>query len=180
MSQPIGSVTQIAYVVTDLQQTLEQWLSAGMAGPFYVADGLPFVNTQYRGAPTQVDVELALSYSGNVCVEVIKQKCDTPSVYRELVDRQGGGFHHWGLFTDDIEADVARYRERGIEVAFNGSVDDGGNTRFAYMDTVAQMGGMIELIEPTSVATGLFSFLESQAGDWDGSDPIRSFPFPES
>lgn len=176
MSQPPGSVTQIAYVVTDMDQTLEHWLRAKMAGPFYFAKGLPFVDTRYRGTPVEVDVDVALSYSGNVCVEIIRQNCDTPSVYRELVDGKGGGFHHWGLFTDSFEADVEQYREHGIDPAFAGSVADGADTRFAYMDTVDRMGGFIELIERSAVAQGLFEFLEAQSRDWDGNDPIRPFP----
>lgn len=176
MSQPLGSVTQIAYVVTDLDQTLEHWLRTKMAGPFYIAKGLPFANTRYRGAPTEVDVDVALSFSGNVCVEIIKQNCDTPSVYKELVDSKGGGFHHWGVFTDEFDADVARYEEQALDRAFAGSVSNGADTRFAYMDAVDTMGGFIELIDRTSAASGLFEFLETQARDWDGSDPIRPFP----
>lgn len=171
MSHRAGEVMQIAYVVKDMEQSLEHWLQKMKVGPFFLLNNLEVVDPRYRGEPTDLDINIALGYSGGVCVELIKQNCDSPSVYRELLDSKGEGFHHWGVFSDRFDEDEARYRQQGHETAFSGRVAIGA--RYAYMDTVANMGGMIELIEATPNVRELFGNLESAALDWDGSDPIR-------
>ena len=162
---------QIAYVVDDLEAAMEHWLDRMSVGPFFVLRNLEVLDKRYRGSPTEVDLDIALGYSGNVCVELIKQNCPSPSVYRELLDRNGPGFHHWGLFAKSFDQEVDRYRERGHALAFSGAVAIGG--RFAYLDTVAELGGMIELIEATAAVRELFANFENASIQWDGSDPVR-------
>ena len=106
-----------------------------------------------------------------MCVELIKQKCDTPSVYRELIETKGGGFHHWGITAADFDREVENYKKQGYTMAFDAALDNG--TRFAYFDTVDDLGGMIEFFEPTEIFLGTFAMLEDSARNWDGSDPIR-------
>jgi hypothetical protein len=171
MSQPDGTVMQIAYVVEDLELALEYWLKKTKAGPFLVLRSLECLDPRYRGVPTDVDLDIALGFSGNVCIELIQQNCKSPSVYRELLDSKGGGFHHWALFAESFDEEVARYQQEGHVLAFSGAVAIGG--RFAYMDTVAELGGMIELIEATPGVRELFANLENSAREWDGSDPVR-------
>lgn len=162
---------QLAYVVENLELALEHWLREIKVGPFFVLRSLEALDKRYRGAPTDVDLDIALGFSGNVCIELIQQKCKSPSVYRELLDSKGGGFHHWGLFAEAFDEAVVRYQQHGHVLAFSGAVVIGG--RFAYMDTVAQLGGMIELIEATPGVRELFANLENSAREWDGTDPVR-------
>ncbi|NOX70847.1 MAG: VOC family protein [Gammaproteobacteria bacterium] len=172
MSQPDNQIMQIAYVVDDLDRALEHWTKSMGIGPFFVMEGLEIVDPRYRGQPTDIDITIALGYSGSMCVELIRQNDDGPSVYRELLDRTGcGGFHHWGIGTEQFDEEVARYQSRGYDEVFTGKVAVGD--RYAYMDTQEDLGGMIELIKLTPVVRELFGNLEAAATDWDGSDPVR-------
>jgi hypothetical protein len=172
MSQPIGQILQIAYVVRDLDAALAHWTRRMNAGPFFVLEHAELVDPSYRGQPTDPDLSVALGFSGGICVELIAQHDDRPSVYRDIYHGDsGGGFHHWGVASETFDADVARYRDMGHELAFGGQVAVAG--RFAYMDTLAELGGMIELIEWTPAVRELFGNIEAAARDWDGRDPIR-------
>lgn len=171
MSQPDGTIMQIAYVVEKLDTALTRWVGRLGVGPFFVMNSLEIVEPRYRGASTVLDIDIALGFSGSVCIELIQQNCDSPSVYRELLQSKGEGFHHWGMFSESFDQDVIGYQGDGYELAFSGAVAIGA--RFAYMDTVAALGGMTELIEVTPVVRELFSGLEQAALNWDGSDPIR-------
>ncbi len=173
MIQLPGSITQIAYVVDDLESALRRWTQLTGAGPFFVLAHLQFVEPRYRGQPTDIDASIALGYSGGLCVELIQQHNAVPSVFRELPARAGGGFHHWAVMTEQFDDDLARYREQGYVIAFSGAVAIGA--RFAYVDTVADLGGMLELIELTPPVRGLFDRLEKSAEAWNGSEPIRRF-----
>ena len=171
MTQPVGDILQVAYVVQDLDAALDRWIRHMKAGPFFVLDHLQAEDTTYRGTPTDIDISIALGFSGALCVELIYQHDDSPTVYRDVHGAKGEGFHHWGVTSELFDEDIARYQEMGHELAFGGKVAVGG--RFAYMDTVKELGGMIELIEWTPVVQDLFGAMEAAAVDWDGSDPIR-------
>lgn len=176
MLQPTGSIMQIAHVVHDIEAAVTRCASALGAGPFFLLPHLQLVQPRYRGQPTDLDCSIALGFSGGLCVEFIQQHNAAPSVFREHLDRSGPGFQHWGVMTTDFDADVARHGAAGHAVAFSGAVAVGG--RFAYVDSVSDLGGMIELIELTPPVADLFRFLGDAATGWDGREPLRSFPAP--
>lgn len=171
MPQPDGALMQIAYITKDMDKSLEHWIQTVGAGPFYVLDNLEVENALYRGEPTQSKFTIALGYSGAMCVELIQQHDGAPSVYREVMEQRGEGFHHWGIWYENFDEEVARYESKGYAKAFSGRVVIGG--RFAYMDTLKDLGGMVELIEINPAVRDLFGNLEAAAKDWDGADPVR-------
>jgi len=78
-------------------------------------------------------------------IELIQQHDEQPSVYREIIDRQGYGFHHWGIASDRFDDDVSSYVERGFELVFTDETPV--STRVAYLDPKRGWPGFIELIE---------------------------------
>jgi len=56
-------------------------------------------------------------------------------------------------------------------VAFEGLMM---GARTCYIDTVKDLGFMIELITANPVAAHVFAQFRSAAQDWDGRDPIRT------
>jgi glyoxalase/bleomycin resistance protein/dioxygenase superfamily protein len=171
MIQAAGSFGQIAYIVEDLEATIKHWVEVLGIGPFFLIDSSIIENPRYRGEQTDLAITAALSYSGSMCVEIIQQSCDSASVYREVMDKRGPGFHHWGVMTEDFDNEIKRYEAIGYPLAFSGKVTIGG--RFAYMDSYDDLGGMVELIELTPVVKELFEGLQAAAQDWDGNDPVR-------
>jgi hypothetical protein len=169
--QPLGAVMQVAYTVADLQTALTHWVHGLRVGPFFVFDDLAIEDERYYGRPSDAKLSVALAYSGSLCIELVQQTNDAPSVFRDAIRARGYGFHHWALSTDDLDADVARYEALGARVAFSGRVTIGG--RFAYLDTTERLGGMVELIEIDGRVEGLFANLKSVAEAWDGCDPVR-------
>jgi Glyoxalase/Bleomycin resistance protein/Dioxygenase superfamily len=85
---------------------------------------------RYRGEPTEADVALAMASAGHMLVELNGLNDDRPSVWREGMERQGFGFHHFGVGTLDYDADLARHLEQGDELGFECLVPTGG--RVAY------------------------------------------------
>ena len=94
-------------------------------------------------------------------------------VYREMIERRGYGFHHWGLATWNFDAAVAQYERAGYALAFRAAVPSGG--RVGYMDTTAVLPGYTELIELGGAFEEVFGRFYRASRGWDGKDPIRSF-----
>ncbi|OLT16450.1 hypothetical protein BJF78_14365 [Pseudonocardia sp. CNS-139] len=162
---------QVAWVVPDLEAAIRTWVATTGAGPFHVLPHRRPDGARYRGAPTAVDYSLALGQAGRWQVELIEQHDDGPSVYRDL----GPGMHHLGGLTTDLDADRAAYRALGVEAVFEGRFQ---GVRFAYFDTRAQLGHMVELVEHSPVVEATIAAVAQAARGWDGTDPIRSLPAP--
>lgn len=116
-------------------------------------------------------------FAGSTMFELIQQHNDVPSVYREVVAKRGYGFHHWGFVTDRFDAAVADYVAQGYEVAYNAEPMPG--VHVAYLDTTADLPGMIEVIEMTPAMEATFTAYHQAAIGWDGSQPIRIRAIPQ-
>ena len=172
--QPLGAIMQTAYVVDDLEAAAVKWTKTLGIGPWLLLEHFEADNMTYYGKPTDVDLSVALAYAGSMCYELIFVHNDVPNVYSDVVRKQGFGcFHHWAISTETFDEDVARYKSQGYEVAFYGEVRPVGGKRFAYIDTLKDNGGMVELIEISPEVEGLFSMVKDMSINWDGKDIIR-------
>jgi len=171
--QPDDGIIQMAYVVKDIRKAIDHWISKLKVGPWFILDHFTGVNPKYRGGESRADVALAMGFSGHMNIELIQPHNDAPSVYQELIDRSGYGFHHWGVATSTFDRDLEKYRAAGHEVAFICAVPSGG--RVAYMDTTRELPGYVELIELGGAFDPVFSRFYRESIGWDGRDPIRTF-----
>src|SRR3546814_15004611 len=104
-------------------------------------------------------------------IELVCQNDGQPSFWRDVVPAGQSGLHHMALYCQNYDADLAAYTDAGIEVAFSGLMM--GN-RVCWVDTRAQLGFMIELIEANEVAASVFAQFRAAAQHWDGRDPVRT------
>ena len=171
--QPDDGIIQMAYVVEDIHRAMGMWVEQLKVGPWFLLDSFTGVDAQYRGRRTDASVSIAMSFAGHMMIELIQEHRPVPSVYREVIEQRGYGFHHWGVASKDFDGDLARYQANGCELAFFARVPTGG--RVAYMDTTAQLPGMVELIELGASFDPVFSAFYRASIGWDGTDPVRSF-----
>jgi hypothetical protein len=166
---------QIAWVVPDLGTAMRRWIDVARVGPFFVnahaSAGLS--EAYYRGQRADCDYSLAIAQAGPIQIELIEQHNIGSSVYRDSVPSGCEGLHHMASFTEDIDAEIARYRALGAPPAFEGYF---GDMYLAYVDTRPHIGFMIELLEHTPAIDGLFRRIADESVGWDGSEPIRPFP----
>jgi len=171
--QPPGGIMQVAFIVPDLKTALTQYSAQLSCGPWFVFEHFPLNNYHHRGKPSELDIDIAMAYSGSMCFELIQQNCDNDSVYREVQQTKGWGFHHWAVASMDFDADVEQYTAKGSELALYGEAGPGA--RAGYMDTTNVLPGMIELIEINDNVEALFKEMHDQAAGWDGhSNPVRT------
>ena len=171
--QPDNGVIQTAYIVEDIRKAIDHWVNKLHVGPWFLIESFKGLDAKYRGKPSESDNALAMSFAGHMNIELIQPLNDAPSVYRETIEKRGYGFHHWGVSTTNFDADHARYRAAGYEEGFLARVPSGG--RVAYMDTTADLPGMVELIEMGASFDPIFGRFYAASIAWDGKDPIRPF-----
>lgn len=171
--QRSGQIMQMAYVVEDIRAAMNWWLMDGKVGPWFLLESFTGPEQRYRGQPTTADVAIAMSFAGHMNIELIQPKDTQGSVYKEIIERRGYGFHHLGIAVDDTEAERRAYEARGYEVAFSTPVPSGGTVY--YMDDGRTEPGFIELIPATEGFDEMFTRFWRATVDWDGRNPIRPF-----
>lgn len=171
--QPETAIIQTAYVVSDIQSAMTHWTKELGVGPWFLLDRFVGEDATYRGSPAQGAVTLAMAFSGHMQIELLQPLDDHPSVYRDTIDKQGYGFHHWGVGTRDFERSIDTYVESGYDVAFRAQVPTGGSV--AFLDTKGNLPGFIELIELGDEMEATFTKYYAASLTWDGSNPVRPF-----
>jgi hypothetical protein len=171
--QRTGQIVQTAYVVERMKYAIAWWTNDGRAGPFFLLESFTGSDQRYRGQPTDADVSIAMGFAGHMMIELIQPRDQNPSVYREIVQQRGYGFHHVGIAFEDVEAERVKYEGRGYHVAFSAPVPSGGTVY--YMGDGANAPGFVELIPATEGMDEMFTRYWKASVDWDGTDPIRPF-----
>ncbi len=172
MRSTFGPVLQNAFVVPDLQKSLDHWISTMGVGPFFLFENIEFSEIFYRGQPLRdLRFSVAIAYWNDLQIELIHQWNDVASIYTDFPARTCGGLQHMGVLTDSVQEDLRRLAAKGVQPVQQGITR--GGLRFAYVATDQHPGGMIELIERHPPSLQFFESMRIAARDWDGSDPIR-------
>jgi hypothetical protein len=172
--QPRGGIFQMAYVVDDLDAAIDYWVRDLEVGPWFRLDGFDGGDDAvYRGGKYTSTVDLAMAFAGRMQIELIQPNDEEPSVYKVTIDAKGYGFHHFGVASDDVEADIAELEAKGYALAFKAGVPTGGHV--TYMDGGPDRPGFLELRAATSAFEELFGRFHQASVGWDGSDPVRPF-----
>ncbi|MDB5448599.1 MAG: hypothetical protein JWQ97_3916 [Phenylobacterium sp.] len=166
----LGEVMQMAFVVRDFDAALDFWTRTMGVGPFFVNEKVMLDDVRYRGAPTDIDFRMAIGYWGEGQVELIHQRNDAPSIYKEWLDAGRDGLHHVCLLVDDMEATRRVCRDAGAEVIQEGRLPGG---EVIYVDTGGGPGTIVELLKLPQAGHERFAAMREAARNWDGSDPIR-------
>jgi len=98
-------------------------------------------------------------------IELIKQHCNTPSLYNEYVNNEKGGLHHLCCLTQDIENDIRILESQGYINLQGGKTQDNG--QFAYLDTPERERPIFELAQLSEGGLSFFAMIEEAAKNWD-------------
>jgi hypothetical protein len=165
------SIIQFAYTVEDIQEGMRRYSELLHIGPWFLIG--PFVPAKgvYRGAVTKMNISLAVAFAGEVMVELIEQHDAEPSVYQETLKARGAhGFHHWAIGARDFDATVEQYKSAGYREAFSDISPRG--VRVVYLDTLADLPGMLEIIEMTADVEEQYRRMYQAAKEWTGRHAV--------
>lgn len=171
--QPADGIFQTAFVVPDLRAAIDRYVNDARVGPWFLLDRLDSSEGTYRGGPSRSAITLAMAFSGGLQIELIQPLDDEPSVYKELIDERGHGFHHYGKVVTSLAEEVERLRARGHEEVFRMPVPTGGDV--VYFDTRGELPGFLEVFEGTPGMEATFTRFHLASVGWTGEDPVRAF-----
>ncbi len=166
-------VRQLAYKVNDLEVAAAAHHRQFGSGPFFVLRHVALASSHHRGVERAFDHSSAYGQWGSVMVELVVQHNPDPSALHDMFPFGSGkeGLHHAALFVDDLDAAIERFAAGGAPLAQLSVTQTG--TAFAFVDTRASLGHMLELYEPTAQLAGFYDFVADAAKGWDGRDLLR-------
>ena len=171
MSLLFGPLRQMGYVVRDIEAAMRHWVDVCGVGPWFYADRLPLTSFAYRGARHDgIHVSVALANSGDTQLELIQQRCETPSMYRDFLAAGHEGLQHWSSWPEDYDVLYQRALANGYAVGQEG---DSPRGRFVYFADEGHPGTVIEMGHLTPARRCIFDQIRAAALSWDGHDPIR-------
>ena len=138
-------VTQVAIIVRDIEAKARAWSQIlGLPVPeIIVTDTVDKTQAEYNGQPTTARAKLAFFHLGQLDVELI-EPIDGPSTWKDQLDRHGDSLHHIAFNIKDMKDKIALLDSRGVPLVQRGEYTGG---RYAYLDGVAQLGAILELLE---------------------------------
>ncbi len=141
------AVMQICFVTEDVEKSA-RWF-ADLTGKPLPALGKAAepeeARAVYHGQPARVGCKIMMFAFGNIDVEFLEPGPEK-SAWRDLLEERGPGCHHIAFKTRNLTERNAYLESKGHTLLQRGEFD-GSHGRYAYYDTVADLGAMIELLE---------------------------------
>lgn len=141
------AVMQICFVTDDVEKSA-RWFS-DLTGKPMPAEGKAAEPEEakaiYDGKPATVGCRIMMFEFGNIDVEFLEPGPEK-SAWRDLLEQKGPGCHHIAFRTRNLTKRDAYLQDKGHRLLQRGEFD-GGHGRYAYYDTVKDLGVMIELLE---------------------------------
>jgi methylmalonyl-CoA/ethylmalonyl-CoA epimerase len=138
------TIIQIGLIVPDVEAAARHYAQVfGIPMPQIVgiADDA-FAKTDYRGGSSSATGRAAFFDLGSLQVELI-QPVGGPSTWADFLNEHGPGIHHFAVKTEDMAEAVNLFEKHGMPRVQSGGWDGG---QYAYIDSVRQLGTMIELL----------------------------------
>lgn len=171
MSRLFGNMRQVGVVVRDIEAAMTHWSEVCGIGPWFYTDRLAVSAFTYQGQRhDDIHLSIALANSGDVQIELIQQRCQTPSMYRDFLAAGHEGMQHWSSWPANYGETYRRALANGYSVGQEGESPRGP---FVYFRNEGHPGTVIEMAEATPERMKIFDQVRQAASGWDGTDPIR-------
>ena len=180
LPEVFGEARQVAYIVENLDDAIDSWHREHGVGPFLVTrNAKPLSNAFYRGqrAP-EARVNIGFAYIGDMQLELIELLGDTPSLYKEALDRKDFGVNHYAACVEDFVGAYNWALDNGFEAVVDAGID--GMARMSYLERIDNGQRLIvELIEWNPLTRPYFDELEKRAANADPAQLIHEFSLAE-
>ena len=169
-----GAARHVAYIVEDIDAAMHHWREDFDVGPFLVTRiALPLSNAYYRGEKAQpARVNIAFAYVDDMQLELIQLIGDTPSLYKEALDRKQTGVHHYAVCVDAFPGTYNWALDNGFDAVLDAGID--GLARMSYLEN-PDSGLILEVIQWNALTKPYFEGLEKRVKSADKSQLTHEF-----
>jgi methylmalonyl-CoA/ethylmalonyl-CoA epimerase len=168
----LGEPHHQAYLVEDIEATVNRLFDQLGAGPFFLVENVPLENVLSRGEPAEFVHSSAFGSCGEGAIELIEAVSLAPERVEQRFSGSRPRIHHVGYAVPSAEvADLRRsLDERGLSQYLSSQLGEVDNT---LHDASAVLGHDIEILVDSEGLREFFGMVRDSAQGWDGSEPLR-------
>lgn len=168
----LGEPHHVAYVVEDIEATVDRLVGQLGAGPFFLVERVPMENVLSRGEPAQFVHNSAFGYCGGAPIELIETFSLAPERVEKGFSAARPGVHHVAYVVPGSEVADLRgaLEERGLPQYLSAQL---GEIDVTFHDASATLGHDLEIHADNPGLRDSFEMVRAGADGWDGSDPLR-------
>ena len=168
-----GPANQVAYVVEDIDAAVQHWRDEYGVGPFLVCrNEAPLANAYYRGDKMrETRINIAFAYVGKIQLELIELIGNTPSHYKEALDRKQTSVHHYCVCVEDFPAAYNYALDNGFVALVDAGMD--GLARMSYVEN--DQGLILEVVEWNAMTRPYFDSIEVLVKAADKQQLVHEF-----
>jgi len=161
-----------AYVVENIEATVERLAQQLGAGPFFLVENVPFDNVTSRGEPAEFVHHSAFGYCGGSPIELMEIVRLVP----ERIERRFSGarprVHHiaWAVPPVSVRDLRRELKNRGLPEYLSAQLGEVDST---LHDASATLGHDIEIHADSTGLRDFFQMVREGAEKWDGSESLR-------
>jgi methylmalonyl-CoA/ethylmalonyl-CoA epimerase len=168
----LGDPHHYAYVVEDIEATVNRLVDELGAGPFFLIVGVPLENVLSRGEPAEFVHNSAFGSCGGGAIELIETVSLAPRRVEERFSGPWPRVHHVAYVVPPAEvADLrSALDERGVSHYLSSQL---GGVETTLHDGSATLGHDIEIHGDNEALRDFIGMVRGAAEGWDGSEPLR-------
>jgi methylmalonyl-CoA/ethylmalonyl-CoA epimerase len=146
-------VVQVGIVVADVEAAARAWSQLlGQPMPeIRITDEFSFAQTDYRGEPTFARARMAFLNVGQLDIELL-EPIGEPSTWNDQLRAHGSSIHHIAFDIAGMGEKRAYLDGEGLPLIQRGEFEGG---RYAYFDSQARLGAILELLEREAPAPAI-------------------------
>jgi hypothetical protein len=172
MSHLFGPIRQLGYVVRDIEAAMEHWAVHLGVGPWFYNARYEFNRFSYRGVRhDQLDISVAMANSGQMQIELIQQRCTTPSMYLDFLDEGSEGLQHLAFWPEDYDFAYRAALDAGYVVGQEGELPRG---KFVYFESAGHPGTVFEFNEITPMRQAIIDKIRLAAEQWSEGEHVTA------
>jgi hypothetical protein len=168
----LGEPHHYAYVVKDIEATVDRLGDQLGAGPFFLIESVPLENVLSRGEPAEFVHNSAFGYCGDGAIELIETVSLAPERVEEGFSGPRPRIQHVAYVVPPAE--VAELRrsldERGLPEYLSSQL---GEVETTLHDASAVLGHDIEIHVDNEGLRDFFEMVRGGAEGWDGVQALR-------
>ena len=168
----LGEPHHYAYVVEDIEATVNRLVDQLGAGPFFLIENVPLEDVLSRGEPAEFVHNSAFGYCGGGAIELIEAVSLSPERVEQRFSGPRPGIHHVGYAVPPTEvADLrSSLDERALPEYLSSQL---GDVETTLHDASGTLGHDIEIHVDSEGLREFFGMVRGSAQGWDGSVPLR-------
>ena len=161
-----------AYVVDDIEATVNRLVDQLGAGPFFLIEKVPLENVLSRGERAEFVHNSAFGYFGGGAIELMEALSLAPERVENRFSGPRPRIHHVAYVVPQTEvADLrSSLDERGLTQYLSSQI---GEVETTLHDASAALGHDIEIHVDNEGLHDFFGMVRAGAEGWDGSEPLR-------